>query len=75
MKNTVKKSLSAVLAVIMLVSCVCWLLSARVLPWIYTTSAIGIWLIAFVWFGVFFFKEVLFIIKMRKAGKIYGIIA
>ena len=61
--------------VIMLVSCVCWLLSARVLPWIYTTSAIGIWLIAFVWFGVFFFKEVLFIIKMRKEGKIYGIIA
>ena len=56
-------------------SCVFWAISSRVMPWIYATSAIGFWLIAFVVFGIFFFKEVLFIVEMRKEGKIYGIIA
>ena len=62
-------------AVVMLGSCVCWAISSRVIPWLYATSAIGFWLIAFVVFGIFFMKEVLFIVEMRKEGKMYGIIA
>lgn len=62
-------------AVVMLGSCVCWAISSRVIPWLYATSAIGFWLIAFVVFGTFFAKEVLFIVEMRKEGKMYGIIA
>ena len=61
--------------VIMLVSCVLWAVTPKFTPWIYTASAIGFWLIAFVVFGMFFFKEVLFIVEMRKEGRIYGIIA
>ena len=60
---------------VMIGSCVCWAVTSRVIPWIYATSAIGFWLIAFFVFGMFFFKEVLFIVEMRKEGKIYGIIA
>ena len=62
-------------AVIMLGSCVCWAISSRVIPWLYATSTASFWLIAFVVFGIFFVKEVLFIAEMRKEGKIYGIIA
>ena len=62
-------------AIVMLGSCVCWAISSRVIPWLYATSAIGFWLIAFVVFGIFFMKEVLFIVEMRKEGKMYGIIA
>ena len=62
-------------AVVMLGSCVCWAISAKVIPWLYATSAIGFWMIAFVVFGMFFVKEILFIVEMRKEGKTYGIIA
>lgn len=61
--------------VVMIGSSVCWAATSRLIPWIYATSAIGFWLIAFVLFGMFFFKEVLFIVEMRKEGRIYGIIA
>lgn len=61
-------------AVVMLGFCVFWAISSKVMPGLYTTSAIGIWLIAFVVFGMFFFKEVIFIVEMRKEGRIYGII-
>lgn len=56
-------------------SCAGWGVSARVLPWLYETSAMGIWIIAFFVFTVFFVKEVYFIVKIRKEGKMYGIIA
>ena len=49
--------------------------SLRILPWLYEASALSCWLIAFVVFGVFFIKEILFIVEMRKEGKMYGIIA
>ena len=61
--------------VIMLGSSVGFALSTRIIPWLYVTSAVGLWLIAFVVFGRFFAKEVLFIVEMRKEGKMYGIIA
>ena len=59
----------------MLSSSVGFAISTRIIPWLYVTSAIGFWLIAFVVFGIFFVKEVLFIVEMRKEGKMYGIIA
>ena len=62
-------------SVTMLISCVGWAVSSKLMPWIYTTSAIGFWMIAFAVFGTFFLKEVLFIVEMRKEGKMYGIIA
>lgn len=61
--------------VITLGSCVCWGILAKVLPWLYETSAFGIWIIAFLCFAMFFIKEIYYIITMRKEGKIYGIIA
>lgn len=61
--------------IIMLGSCVLWASSSKYVPWIYTTSAIGFWMIAFVVFGIFFVKEIVFIAQMRKEGKMYGIIA
>ena len=62
-------------SVVMIGFCGFWAISLKVMPWLYATSAIGFWLIAFVVFGMFFFKEVLFIVEMRKEGRIYGIIA
>lgn len=61
--------------VVMLVSCVLWAVTPKFMPWIYTASAIGFWLIAFIAFGMFFVKEILFIVETRKEGKMYGIIA
>ena len=61
--------------VAMLGSSVGLAISTRLVPWLYVTSAVGFWLIAFVVFGIFFVKEVLFIVEMRKEGKMYGIIA
>ena len=70
-----RKESIPICATIMLGSCACWAVSSKVVPWIYTTSAIGFWVIAFLVFSVFFVNEVLFIVEMRKEGKIYGIIA
>ncbi|MDE7183340.1 MAG: hypothetical protein K2O40_02465 [Lachnospiraceae bacterium] len=56
-------------------SCVCWGVLAKTLPWLYETSALGIWIVAFLFFAAFFIKEIYFIITMRKEGKIYGIIS
>lgn len=56
-------------------SCVCWGIFAKALPWLYETSAFGIWIAAFVFFAAFFIKEIYFIIMMRKEGRMYGIIA
>lgn len=70
-----RKESIKICAVVMLGSCVCWAVTSRVIPWIYATSAIGFWLLAFVVFAMFFVKEILFIVDMRKEGKMYGIIA
>lgn len=54
-------------------SCVFWGELAKVLPWLYETSAFGIWLVAFLFFAAFFIKEICFMLMMRKEGKMYGI--
>lgn len=69
-----KKGSVLVYAVVMLSSCFAWGVSARAMPWLYETSAMGGWIAAFLVFTVFFTKEVCYIIKIRKEGKIYGII-
>lgn len=61
--------------IITLGSCVCWGILTKVLPWLYETSALGIWIVAFLFFAAFFIKEIYYIITMRKEGKMYGIIA
>ncbi len=60
---------------IMLAFCAGWGISARVAPWLYETSAMGVWVIAFWIFTVFFIKEIYFILAMRKEGRMYGIVA
>lgn len=55
-------------------SCVFWSGTARAIPWLYETSATGIWVIAFILFTIFFMQEIGFILKMRKEGKMYGIV-
>lgn len=49
-----------------LCSCICWGILARAVPWLYETSAFGLWIVAFLFFGVFFAKEIYFIIITRK---------
>lgn len=56
-------------------SCVCWGVLAKTLPWLYDASAFGIWIAAFLFFAVFFIKEIYLIITVRKEGKMYGIIS
>ncbi len=65
------KSISACVAV-MLGSSLCWGTSAKWMPWLYEVSTFGIWILAFLFFSVFFIKEICFIITMRKEGKMYG---
>ena len=61
--------------IISLSSCVCWGILAKTFPWLYDTSAFGIWIVAFLFFAAFFIKEIYFIITVRKEGKMYGIIS
>lgn len=56
-------------------SCVGWGISARVFPWLYETSATGVWVGGFVVFLVFYMREISYIIRMQKEGKMYGTVA
>ena len=62
-------------AVITLGSCFCWGILAKKMPELYELSAMGLWIMAFAIFGGFFVKEIYIIVKMRREGKIYGIIS
>ena len=61
--------------IVMLGSCICWGMSARILPWLYETSAVGVWIVTFLIFAMFFIHEIHYIAEMRKEGKMYGIVA
>jgi hypothetical protein len=50
-------------------------MSARILPWLYETSAVGVWIVTFLIFAMFFINEIHYIAEMRKEGKMYGIVA
>lgn len=56
-------------------SCVGWGISAQVFPWLYETSATGVWVGGFVVFLVFYMREISYIIRMQKEGKMYGTVA
>lgn len=60
--------------ILVLSSCVLWGVLARTVPWLYETSAFGIWIVAFLFFAAFFIKEIYFIIITRKEGKMYGVV-
>lgn len=70
-----KKESIQICTLIMLSSCICWGMSARIFPWLYKTSAMGLWMVTFLIFAVFFLKEIRYIAEMRKEGKMYGIVA
>ncbi|MCM1161326.1 MAG: hypothetical protein NC412_08890 [Roseburia sp.] len=55
--------------------CIGFGISAKIWPWLYETSAAGIWIMAFFVFAIFFGKEIYFVIETRKEGNLYGIIA
>ena len=70
-----KKQSLQTCAIVMLGSCICWGMSARILPWLYETSAVGVWIVTFLIFAMFFINEIHNIAEMRKEGKMYGIVA
>lgn len=55
--------------------CLGWAIVPKALPGLYEASAMGVWIIAFFAFGIFFLRELIYIADMRKRGKIYEIIA
>lgn len=69
-----RKERISVCAVAMAGSCLGWGVSAKTLPWLYETSAAGLWVVLFVIFAGFFGKELCLIWEMKREGKFYGII-
>lgn len=69
-----KREKTYVFVVAMIALSVFWGIFAGSKPWIYETSAMGFWIVAFVFFAAFFVKEIYEIIKIRREGKVYGII-
>lgn len=53
-------------------SCLFWRASSRVAPGLYELSALGVWIAAFMIFSAFFAREIYFIVKANKEGKMYG---
>ncbi len=53
-------------------SCLFWRVSSRAAPGLYELSAVGVWLAAFTVFSVFFAREICFIVKANKEGRMYG---
>ena len=62
-------------AILMLGSCLVWFILSIKLPWLYQTTATGVWIVAFTLFSAFFIREIYFIVRIRREGKMYGIIA
>lgn len=60
---------------LMFLSCLGWGVIAKVFPWLYKLSAIGIWIVAFFVFFGFFLREIVYIVKSREEGRLYGISA
>lgn len=52
-----------------------WGIMAFAIPELYVGSAVGIWMICFVVFGIFFIREVEYLVSYIKGGKIYGFVA
>ena len=50
-------------------------LSGIRIPWLYQTSAVGIWITAFLISGLFFAGEIRQLIRIWRGGNIYGVVA
>ena len=55
-------------------SVVFWRFSARLFPWLYEASAVGVWIGAVVVYACLFAKEIVYIIHANKEVNMYGII-
>jgi hypothetical protein len=51
-----------------------WGLLANTMPWLYETAAFGMWMIAFLLSLAFYGNELAYLVKMKKEGKMYGIV-
>jgi hypothetical protein len=51
-----------------------WGLLANTMPWLFETAAFGIWMTAFLLSSAFYGNELVYLMKMKKEGKMYGII-
>lgn len=67
-----KKDSMALAAAMSLGSCLFWRVSSRLVPGLYELSAVGVWIAAFTLFAAFFAREICFIVKADKEGKMYG---
>lgn len=56
-------------------SCLFWYGSGKVCPWLYEIPAVGVWAAAFILFTAFFAREIYFIVRTDKEGRMYGIVA
>ena len=59
---------------IALVSIFFWRWSARLLPWLYEASALGIWIAAVLFYAWILAKEITYIIHANKEVNMYGIV-
>lgn len=73
--RTCRHRSTATYMAVSLSACVGWGVSARYFPWLYETSATGLWIVGLIVFASFFIREICFIIQMRKEGKMYGTIS
>ena len=62
-------------AMVALTASFLWAIVAFVIPGLYVGSAVGIWMICFIVFGIFFIREMEYLILYVKEGKIYGFVA
>lgn len=60
--------------VYILTMCVMWRCIAFFIPKLYETSAISIWIVAFLAFSIFFINELRYLIQAGKEGRMYGVI-
>ncbi len=67
-----RKNGTALAVVMALGSCLFWRVCSRVAPGLYELSAVGIWIVGSTVFSAFFAREIWFIIKAEKEGKMYG---
>ena len=62
-------------AMVALTASFLWGITAFAIPGLYVGSAVGVWMICFIVFGVFFIREMEYLISYVKEGKIYGFVA
>ena len=62
-------------AMVALTASFLWGIIAFAIPGLYVGSAVGVWMICFIVFGVFFIREMEYLISYVKEGKIYGVVA